>query len=263
MAVRNHFDAIRLVGKDATSNNLLDTLKKYASRSNSGDSLFISYSGHGTRVKDLNKDEDDGYDEALVLYDRLFIDDEFQLCWTKFRQGVKIFFVNDSCYNGTVSRLIQLHKKMTESIYPNHILRGIDTSQSSIDFQENISFYKNIKLGSDDKVVKALCSVIHLAACQDNQLADDGATTDTKMRLQLNGTGVGMSTLTKFLYFFEMRLQGLRCVILDDRIADVLNAGKFEELSDLKKVTRNNKGNHYLEYLELLDSVSKSEVAKT
>jgi hypothetical protein len=89
------------VGKDATSNNLLDNLKDYSNRLQSGDFCFISYSGHGTRVKDLNGDETDGFDEALVLYDKLFIDDEFQLCWAKFNQGFKIFFINDSCYNGT------------------------------------------------------------------------------------------------------------------------------------------------------------------
>jgi hypothetical protein len=32
-----------------------------------GDSLFFMYSGHGTQVKDLDGDEDDGLDEAYIL----------------------------------------------------------------------------------------------------------------------------------------------------------------------------------------------------
>lgn len=176
LAVKNNYTAIKLIGKDATSNNLLDNLKDYSDLLNSGDLCFISYSGHGTRVKDLNGDENDGYDEVLVLYDRLFIDDEFQLCWAKFKEGVKIFFINDSCYNGTVSRLFEIHKKAIATIWPDHILRGIDSSQSDIDFENNISYYKSIKLGSTTD--KALCSIIHIGACQDNQLADDGSPTD-------------------------------------------------------------------------------------
>lgn len=176
LAVKNNFSAVKLIGKDATSNNLLDNLKNYSTRLQSGDFCFISYSGHGTRVKDLNNDEIDGFDEVLVLYDRLFIDDEFQLCWAKFNQGVRIFFINDSCYNGTVSRFFEINNRVSDETWPDHILRGIDSSQADIDFENNISYYKNIKLGSSSE--KAECTIIHIGACQDNQLADDGSITD-------------------------------------------------------------------------------------
>jgi hypothetical protein len=33
----------------------------------SGDILFVYYSGHGTKVPDLDKDEVDGFDEAFCL----------------------------------------------------------------------------------------------------------------------------------------------------------------------------------------------------
>ena len=176
LAVKNNFSAVKLIGKEATSNNLLDNLKDFSARLQSGDFCFISYSGHGTRVKDLNGDETDGYDEVLVLYDRLFIDDEFQLCWTKFKQGVKIFFINDSCYNGTVTRFLEINEKASAVIWPDHILRGIDSRNADIDFENNISYFKSIKLGSSTD--KALCTIIHIGACQDNQLADDGSTAD-------------------------------------------------------------------------------------
>ncbi len=144
--------------------------------------MFISYSGHGSRVKDLNNDEEDGYDEVLVLYDRLFIDDEFQLCWARFDRGVRIFFINDSCYNGTVSKVIQEYSVLSGSVWPDHYLRGIDSSNSITDFKKKLSFYKGIKLGTDKELAKALCSVIHIGACQDNQLADDGAITENNGR---------------------------------------------------------------------------------
>lgn len=176
LAGQKGFAATILNGKDATSENLLNKLGEYAGSLVAGDLLFLSYSGHGTRVIDLNGDEPDGYDEVLVLYDRLFIDDEFQLCWPRFKPGVKIFFINDSCYNGTVSRVFDLHEKAVETIYPGHILRGIDLSESNIDLEENKAFYESIKL--DNPGQRAACSIIHIGACQDNQLADDGSGTD-------------------------------------------------------------------------------------
>lgn len=179
IASKNNFSSKKLIGKDATSINLLDNLKFLAEKMVGGDLLFISYSGHGTRVKDLNNDEGDGYDEVLVLYDRLFIDDEFQLCWNRFNEGARIIFINDSCYNGTVTRFFETHRKATEILWADHILRGIDTSESDIDFENNLAYFKSIKLGTDTlSATKANCSIIHIGSCQDNQLSDDGATTD-------------------------------------------------------------------------------------
>lgn len=185
IALNNHFSATKLIGKEATSINLLDKLKELAAKMTTDDFLFISYSGHGTRVKDLNGDEEDGYDEVLVLYDRLFIDDEFQLCWTRFKEGVRVFFINDSCYNGTVSKFFAINQKFTEVIWPDHTLRGIDASESDIDFKNNLSFYKGIKLCTDNKSATATCSIIHIGACQDNQLADDGAVIDNNGKFTL------------------------------------------------------------------------------
>lgn len=180
LALQQGFSAVRLVGKDATSNNLLDNLKAYAERLQAGDLLFISYSGHGTRVTDLNDDEPDGYDEVLVLYDRLFIDDEFQLCWAQFKPGVRIFFISDSCFNGTVARFLEYNQDAAAIIWPDHILRGIDSAEAHIDFEHSVSYYKSIKLGSPTE--KAPCSIIHIGGCQDNQLAEDGASTDLNGR---------------------------------------------------------------------------------
>lgn len=176
LAKQKGFNSTLFIGNEATSNNLIDYLKDYAGKLNAGDTCFISYSGHGSRVDDLNKDEDDGFDEVLVLYDRLFIDDEFQLLWAKFRPGVRIFFINDSCYNGTVSKFLNLNKKAIEVLFPEHVLRGVDYNQTKIDFEKNLSFYKSIKLAGISE--KAPCSIIHIGSCQDNQLSDDGSITD-------------------------------------------------------------------------------------
>lgn len=47
-----------------TKQNILNAVKWLVSDAKAGDSLWFSYSGHGTQVVDTDGDEDDGYDEA-------------------------------------------------------------------------------------------------------------------------------------------------------------------------------------------------------
>src|SRR5262249_33649742 len=74
-----------------------------------GDRIFFLYSGHGTRVKDDNGDEEDGEDEALAPYDvdrygnNLIRDDLFNQMLGEL-SGRMVVMVFDSCHSGTISR---------------------------------------------------------------------------------------------------------------------------------------------------------------
>ena len=71
----------------------------------SGDVFLLTYSGHGSQVPDKNGDEnEDGYDETWVLYDRQLVDDELYTLWSKFAPGVRIVVLSDSCHSGTAIR---------------------------------------------------------------------------------------------------------------------------------------------------------------
>jgi hypothetical protein len=72
----------------------------------------------------------------------------------------------------------------------------------------------------------------------------------------LKGKGVGLSTLSKFLYFFGFSIEGFRCLILDSRIIEVLNAETFTELKMKETITEWNKEDHYIDYLRLMQKVS-------
>ncbi|HEX8361914.1 MAG TPA: caspase family protein [Longimicrobium sp.] len=67
----------------------------------SGDILLVTFSGHGTQVRD-HDDERDFYDETWCLADGELIDDCLHHAWAKFRAGVRIVVVSDSCKSGTV-----------------------------------------------------------------------------------------------------------------------------------------------------------------
>jgi metacaspase-1 len=52
-----------------TRKNLEDAFARIAQYSQDGDVVFVHYSGHGGRVRDVSGDEDDGYDSTLIPLD--------------------------------------------------------------------------------------------------------------------------------------------------------------------------------------------------
>jgi hypothetical protein len=75
-------------------------------RHNGARELFLSYSGHGTYVKDLNRDETDRRDECIVPLDYKrtgFIkDDRLNLLISKLPLSCRMYCLFDSCFSGTV-----------------------------------------------------------------------------------------------------------------------------------------------------------------
>jgi hypothetical protein len=74
-----------------------------------GDSLVITFSGHGTYQPDTDGDEADGLDEALCPYDikiigQALIDDEIHAMFAACQPGVRLVLIADSCHSGTVTR---------------------------------------------------------------------------------------------------------------------------------------------------------------
>lgn len=162
-----------LIDKEGTSDALLALLAKAAKKLKKGDFLFLTYSGHGAHVWDNNDDEADGKDETWCMYDRMVIDDELALCWSKFKDGVKILMLSDSCHSGTVSRVMTKDGKLVDET-PKTGTRGIKNGPAI--YNNNRTVYtkiipaeKNIAKGSGIKA-----TVILLSGCQDNQTSLDG-----------------------------------------------------------------------------------------
>ena len=108
----------KLLTKEATRPNVISALDNLAIKANSGDLVFIYYSGHGgNEIPDFNKDEDDPwsdrFDETWCLYDAQLIDDELYYQWKKFKKGVRIVVMSDSCFSGDIAKLMVSAKKRT------------------------------------------------------------------------------------------------------------------------------------------------------
>lgn len=98
------FEVNRIIDSSVTRNAVINTMTDLITNANPGDVLVFTYSGHGTSVIDNNNDEADGKDEAICLYDGFLVDDEIRAIFDKLPQGVKLTFVADSCFSGTVTR---------------------------------------------------------------------------------------------------------------------------------------------------------------
>lgn len=88
----------------ATKNNVINALEKLVAVAKEGDELVITYSGHGSNVRDTSGDEEDGRDETWYLYDGHLLDDKIREIFSKLPKGVKLTILSDSCHSGTVTR---------------------------------------------------------------------------------------------------------------------------------------------------------------
>lgn len=87
-----------------TKSNIINSLTNILRNANSGDTVVLFYSGHGTYTIDRNGDELDGKDEMICPSDMNFIsDDELNsLLKQNLKSGVTIISLFDCCFSGTI-----------------------------------------------------------------------------------------------------------------------------------------------------------------
>lgn len=163
-----------LTNEKGTHENLVKHIKAAAKKLKKGDIFFLTYSGHGAYVPDNNKDEADGNDETWCLYNRMIIDDELAYLWSKFKTGVRILMLSDSCHSGTVSRVLKPDGTYEEPApeEKNRLIKDgpkIYTKHRSLYDNSVPDASKNLA-----KTPKIKATVILLSGCQDNQQSLDG-----------------------------------------------------------------------------------------
>ena len=173
-----------LLTKAATSTALLDAIEKAAKGLVEDDFFLLTYSGHGGQINDVNKSEPDGLDETWVLYDRELVDDELYAMWSRFRPGVRVFVLSDSCHSGTMTKamflnpapfLPHLETRVRASTGPNLRPKFLPPDVQSKIYKERATLYDAIRQKTPRREeVNVECSVILISACQDNQVAMDG-----------------------------------------------------------------------------------------
>jgi hypothetical protein len=90
-----------------TRKNIIAAMRWLVDGVKAGDSLFLHYSGHGSRTKDLNGDEESGFDSTMCPSDYdsagMIIDDDiFALVAAPIPKGAELFALMDCCHSGTI-----------------------------------------------------------------------------------------------------------------------------------------------------------------
>ncbi|MGI8815277.1 MAG: caspase family protein [Pseudonocardia sp.] len=181
LAESNGFTAATILTTEAISDRVLDALGDAASELSAGDTLLLTYSGHGGQIPDLNGDEPDRADETWVLYDRQVIDDELYAVYGRFAEGVRIAVISDSCHSGSVTRApapFGLVDGPLGAIVQPDVgvrVRAMPAALAQRDFLRRQDTYTaaSTKATPTEPDEIAAC-VMLISGCQDNQVSLDG-----------------------------------------------------------------------------------------
>lgn len=115
------FAITSLLDEQATFANITQQLAQFIGKTKKGDIVYLHFSAHGQPVEDLNGDEEDGWDEAIVPIDayklyrkgtyegeKHLTDDQLNQYVEKLRNKIGpdgfLYVVIDACHAGTSSR---------------------------------------------------------------------------------------------------------------------------------------------------------------
>ena len=158
-----------------TSSNIIMQLYNLAFRTKKENikEIWISYSGHGSYIKDNNNDEKDRRDECLVPLDYkkngLITDDMINHIFSFINPKIKVIVIIDACHSETI----------------------LDLPYRYISGNKNVIENKNNKIKS---------YVILVSGCRDNQTSADAYNINNSMKYSGAMTSALLETLKKFNY---------------------------------------------------------------
>ncbi|KAJ8691306.1 Ca(2+)-dependent cysteine protease [Pleurotus ostreatus] len=183
-----------------TRDNIIHAMRWLVSDAQPNDSLFFHYSGHGGQTKDLDGDEEDGFDEVIYPV-RIFlslvdfqesghiVDDEMhEIMVRPLPPGCRLTAIYDSCHSGTALDLPYIYSTEGKIKEPNLAaevgqgLLGAVTSYARGDmggvFQSAMGIFKSATSSTKaEKITKATrtspADVISWSGCKDDQTSAD------------------------------------------------------------------------------------------
>jgi hypothetical protein len=103
------FSVTQIIDGEATRSGMINAMTEAVKGAESGDSVVITYSGHGTWQPDEDSDEPDMRDEALCPHDLetegSLLDDELFEIFSQATTDARVVFLSDSCHSGSVARM--------------------------------------------------------------------------------------------------------------------------------------------------------------
>lgn len=151
-----------------TKNNILSNLENLIKNSKKNDELFFHYSGHGTLLKDRNKEEESGMDSCICPLDfetsGLILDDDLRKIFDKLPLGVRLYIVLDCCHSGTGCDLRFKYEDTSFYIKGTKLPQKYDPAEWTL--RQTVKILKNYN--------KTNANIFLISGCKDNQTSADG-----------------------------------------------------------------------------------------
>lgn len=170
LAEANGFNATYLLsplphelGSGAYSHELIAALERLATKTEAGDMVLLTFSGHGGLAPDTDDlDISEGkYDATWCLYDRQVLASEIQQLLSRFKPKVRILIIADCCHCFGVT---PQNAYLPKALQPEIALRT---------YFDNRSLYQDIRHQVRNQETNLQASVIQISACQDNEATGD------------------------------------------------------------------------------------------
>jgi hypothetical protein len=161
---------------DATRALVLEALKALVGGAVDGDSLVLTFSGHGSWLPDDDADEPDARDEMLcpydVMEDQYLLDDDLHETFLTKADGVRLYVIADCCHSGSVVRYA-----------PAPVSAGADTPVLKARFLPPYVFARGDRLleraidraAGTPAPTKLQYSALLFSGCQDTEFSYDTA----------------------------------------------------------------------------------------
>jgi hypothetical protein len=195
LANRAGYDGLLVLrGREATCQAVDDALGDAARTLHAGDTLLVSFSGHGTLVPDRDherghkRDEANGWDEALCLYDGIMLDDKLAGFWRLFAAGVRIVMVAESCFSGDILRLVEEDRgERGEDVEEEPVLRSAGPTRDGSEPEPGTGRAASCIGEAPADTYGIQATVLLLAACTEEQKAQDGLYTEKLLEVWNGG----------------------------------------------------------------------------
>lgn len=150
------------INEEATAERFKSEISKLSRTAVAGDLVIITQSSHGTHFQDESGDEVDGEDEGTCMFDEIVWDDAIKGLMSKFKKGVNLISIWDTCHSGSATRGFDA--------MPN----GFLNKDAGLTQHELKSFRssKNKVQGIEGGIK---CNYLHIGASQDAEYSLDGA----------------------------------------------------------------------------------------
>lgn len=178
------YNAIHVLrGPEATREAVSALMAATARVLGPGDTLFVSFSGHGSKVEDRD-DDDRGFDETWCLYDDNLLDDELVGYWRLMPEGVRVVVVVEACYSGGNGRDAPPPLDEWFTIEPDaQVYRG---ASRGVEPTAKAGAPRLVQASEDACGIRA--SVLMLTATEEDQEAREGLYTGHLLKLWDGGS---------------------------------------------------------------------------